>query len=222
MKIRDAYDAWAGGYDGQENKTRDLDKEITSGVLAGRWFRNILELGCGTGKNTPFYAEIAGSVTAFDFSAAMLDRAREIAGLTNVTFRQVDLRALWPVEDDSMDLVACNLVLEHIEDLGHVFSEAARVLEPGGTFFICEFHPFRQYLGNKATMKTVAVEREIPAFVHHISDFLDAAMASGFTLERFNEWRHAEDEDKPPRLATFLFKKREKGKAKVGRKALLR
>ena len=71
-------------------------------------------------------------------------------------------------------------------------------------------------------MKTGAVEREIPAFVHHISDFLDAAMANGFTLERFNEWRHEEDEDKPPRLATFLFRKREKGKAKVGRKALLR
>jgi len=46
---------------------------------------------------------------------------------------------------------------------------------------------------------------KIPAFVHHISDFLNAAVANGLALVQLNEWWHGEDEGKPPRLVTFMF-----------------
>jgi malonyl-CoA O-methyltransferase len=36
----------------------------------------LIELGCGTGKNTAFYAQIAARVIALDFSIGMLANAR--------------------------------------------------------------------------------------------------------------------------------------------------
>jgi malonyl-CoA O-methyltransferase len=44
--------------------------------------------------------------------------------------------------------------------------------------------------------------------VHHISDFFAAAAANGLELARMKEWWHAEDQNKPPRLVSFMFDKR--------------
>lgn len=107
----------------------------------------------------------------------------------------------------SADLIVCNLVLEHIGDLSFVFAEAARVLVPGGRFFVCELHPFRQYQGAQAGFDHDQTTTEVQAFVHHLSDFIHAAEASGLVLEQFREWWHEEDQDKPPRLASFMFRK---------------
>ena len=52
MKIQDAYTRWSTTYDSDRNLTRDLDRRVTESTLADRNYQNILELGCGTGKNT--------------------------------------------------------------------------------------------------------------------------------------------------------------------------
>jgi malonyl-CoA O-methyltransferase len=103
--------------------------------------------------------------------------------------------------------VVCNLVLEHIENLPFIFSEACRCLVEGDRFFICELHPFRQYQGTKARFQKDQNKIEIQAFVHHISDFLAAAENKGLKLKQFREWWHEVDQGKPPRLVSFLFEK---------------
>jgi malonyl-CoA O-methyltransferase len=67
-RVRDAYNSWAATYDIDRNLTRDLDAQITREVLAGSRYSLILEIGCGTGKNTQLLAEIGENVTALDFS----------------------------------------------------------------------------------------------------------------------------------------------------------
>jgi 2-polyprenyl-3-methyl-5-hydroxy-6-metoxy-1,4-benzoquinol methylase len=96
-------------------------------------------------------------------------------------------------------------VLEHIADLSWIFAEAARTLMPGGQFFLCELHPFKQYQGAQARFQHDQQQITIPAVVHHISDFLKAAEASGLQLHRLDEWWHVEDQNTPPRLVSFLF-----------------
>lgn len=207
MGIQNAYNQWSQTYDTDRNLTRDLDQEVMLEALANLHFASILELGCGTGKNTSFLVTIGNQVHALDFSPGMIEKAREKVKAENVTFEIADLTQPWPCESDSYNLIVCNLVLEHIEDLSFIFSEAHRVLQEGGNFLINELHPFRQYEGKKAVFDHGTGATEIPAFVHHISDFLSAAATNGLKLARLKERWHVEDKNKPPRLVSFLFEK---------------
>ena len=207
MSVHEAYTNWAATYDTDRNLTRDLDQTVTKQLLGDTKCAAILELGCGTGKNTAFLAQIGAHVHALDFTAAMIAQAQTKVTASNVTFTVADLTQPWPCADGSVDLVVANLVLEHLADLTWVFAEACRCLMAGGRFFVCELHPFKQYLGAKATFQRADSRIEIPAFVHHISEFLAAAAAAGLTLMRLDEWWHAEDAATPPRLVSFVFGK---------------
>ena len=207
MSIQNAYNDWSETYDSDENLTRDLDGQVTREALADQQFHSILEIGCGTGKNTGFLAQVAARVDALDFSKGMIEKAKEKVKRENVKFSVADLTQTWPCEDQVYDLIVCNLVLEHIRDLAFIFSEASRVLEAGGQFLINELHPFRQYEGKKARFRRGERVTEIPAFVHHISDFLNAAARNGLTLVKLHERWHEEDQGKPPRIVSFLFEK---------------
>ena len=207
MSVRKAYTDWSTTYDTDRNLTRDLDAVVTREMLAQHHYTTILELGCGTGKNTPFYASIGERVCALDFTEAMILRAKEKVQRGNVTFAVADLTRPWPCANARFDLAVCNLVLEHVADLGPAFSEAYRVLAQHGRFFISELHPFKQYQGKKAVFQRDQQQNEIPAFVHHISNFLDAADSAGFSLKSLREWWHEADQDNPPRLVSFVFEK---------------
>jgi len=207
VSIQKAYNDWSASYDTDENLTRDLDQKVTREALANLRFKSILEIGCGTGKNTAFLSQIGTKVYAIDFSQGMIEKAREKVRAENVRFSIADITKKWPSEDGSYDLIICNLVLEHIEGLPFIFSEAFRVLEEKGRFLINELHPFRQYEGKKARFSSDDGVTEIPAFIHHISDFVNTASSNGLTLVKLNEWWHEEDIDKPPRLVSFLFEK---------------
>src|SRR5882757_9576019 len=132
--ILSAYNSWARTYDTAENRTRDLAAKAIRAENLDLRDRAVLELGCGTGLNTGYLAEHAHTVTAMDFSGGMLIHARANVTDKNVHFIEQDLNQHWNVGSASFDLIVCTLVLEHIEDIAHIFRQARRVLRPGGEF----------------------------------------------------------------------------------------
>lgn len=205
MSVRDAYTNWSTTYDTDTNPTRDLDQEVTRATLGHLRVDRVLELGCGTGKNTTLLAQLGKEVQALDFSEGMLERARTRVQAPNVTFTVADLTQPWPCRDKSFNLIVANLVLEHLADLGSIFAEARRCIVPGGQLFICELHPARQYQGLQAHFDRAEGVVVVPAFVHHLSDFLEGAKAQGFALRQLREWWHMPDRTKVPLVVSFLF-----------------
>ena len=206
MSISAAYDSWSEIYDTNENKTRDLDRKATVKILTKYSFNKVLELGCGTGKNTVFLLQKAKHVTGLDFSEKMLEKAKSKIKNRRVNFQYADLNKKWPVPDYFFDLTTCNLTLEHIENLNFIFEQAYEKLKAGGIFFVCELHPYKQYLGSKARFEKSGNTIVLQTFTHHISDYLKAALFAGFKLLELNEWFDDEQTDYP-RLISFVFKK---------------
>ncbi len=206
--VASAYNRWAASYDADKNTTRDLDAAVVRKAMLVIEGREVLEVGCGTGKNTVFLAEHASAVTAMDFSEGMIARAHERIATSNVKFIRHDVRDAWPVPPASVDVVVANLILEHVHDLAPVYFEAARVLRPGGQFFICELHPYRQLIGSKAhfTDPNTGETVHLTAHVHTVSEYVNGAIEAGFELRSVGEW--TEDEappDAPPRLISLLL-----------------
>ena len=128
MNIQSAYDKWSSTYDDDKNFTRDLDTIVMKKNFSHLKFNTILEIGCGTGKNTVLLSQIGKKVYALDFSKEMISIAKEKNKTDNVIFSLTDITKKWRTKDQTIDLINCNLVLEHIEDLNFIFSEAARSL----------------------------------------------------------------------------------------------
>jgi ubiquinone/menaquinone biosynthesis C-methylase UbiE len=205
-----AYDRWAAQYDSDRNATRDLDADVLRRAPLDLAGRRVLELGCGTGKNSAWLAERAGELVALDFSPGMLEVARARVRTPTARFVQHDIRAPWPAEPGSADVVVGNLVLEHVGDLAPVFAEAARVLVPGGQLFLCELHPYRQLRGGQAHFTDDATRETVPvaAFLHSTSEYVNGAIAAGFVLRQLGEWLEPDaPEGAPPRLLSLLFER---------------
>jgi len=209
MSIKKAYDSWSNIYDTNDNKTRDLDRKVTIEILSKYKFESVLELGCGTGKNTQWLLNRAKRIIGLDFSQGMLDKAREKVSSKKVEFKQTDLNQNWNVKNDYADLITCSLTLEHIENLDFIFSQAYQKVKAGGIFFICELHPFKQYTGCKAKYETNNVIKELDVYVHHISEYLKCARKNKFQLIHLNEWFDENDQSNKeiPRLISFVFTK---------------
>lgn len=211
-EIAAAYNDWAETYDTIQNLTRDLAAQALkqSGLnLAGN---TIVEVGCGTGRNTEWLARPdahAAAIVALDFSEEMLNKARARVNDPRVQFVQQDVCATWPLSDSTADIVVVLLVLEHIEHLVPIFAEAARTLKAGGEIFICELHPTLQLLGKQARFTNVRTGEStlVPAFLHLTEDYENAAASSGFELlHKVDVYDADAPKDAPPRLLALRFR----------------
>jgi len=208
MNIQKSYNLWSEQYDTNKNKTRDLDALVTKSTLVNFEFNTILELGCGTGKNTEWLLSKAKKIIGLDFSEGMLAKAKDKINDDKVTFIKTDLTKDWKLNNNYFDLITCSLTLEHIENLNIVFKQTYYKLKKGGLFFISELHPFKQYLGSKARFKTENGVQELEVFTHHVSDYLESASNFGFELIILNEWFDDEFKNEVPRLISIVLRKK--------------
>jgi len=101
------------------------------GPLRGK---RILDLGCGCGEASVFFAKQGAVVTAADLSSAMLNLASRVAALHGVeifTFKCDASRLELP--DEQFDIVYTANLLHHVR-LEETVTEARRLLKPGGLF----------------------------------------------------------------------------------------
>ena len=208
MDNQQAYNAWSETYDAVNNKTRDLEAVALRQCLSNTHFESVLELGCGTGKNTEYLQTIATHLIGTDFSEDMLKKAKEKIRASHVQFQQIDIRETWHFKKAQFDLITCSLILEHIENIDFVFQQAHKVLNKGGKFYIGELHPFKQYQGTKARFDTAKGVFVLECFIHNMSEWLNVAKKNKFDCLELKEWFDEDDKTVIPRIVSFIFKKK--------------
>jgi ubiquinone/menaquinone biosynthesis C-methylase UbiE len=137
-----------------------------------------LEVGCGVGRMTEFFARDFRSVTALDVSPEMLVLGRRRVPAANVLWVCGDGTGLSGIADKSADFVFCYKVLQHIREISVVanyLKEMARVTRDGGWVkFQVMNHP---HLSFGAWYATLFISRRlrVPRVRVYKPDTFDAA-----------------------------------------------
>ena len=108
-----------------------LFKELTKDISGNK----CLEVGCGRGSISSYFADAGFDCTLLDYSQSVLDTAQKIFKRNNhkAQFVNGDANAL-PFEDESFDVVVSIGLLEHFEDIEKPIKEQYRILKKGGVF----------------------------------------------------------------------------------------
>ena len=143
----------------------------------------VLDLGSGAGVDCFLAADKVGEngrVIGVDMTPEMIERARENArkgNYGNVEFRLGEIGNL-PVADNSVDIVISNCVINLTPDKRRVFTEAFRVLKPGGRLMISDIVLLRELPD--------FIKNSIEAYIGCLSgaimrnEYIEAIKAAGF------------------------------------------
>ena len=145
-----AFDRFTTAEDSFSENIEQPAIESLAGNLTGK---RVLDMGCGSGAYSLWFAGRGADVTGIDLSPVMVSLAEEkarAAGL-NIRLRAADLSERLPFEDGEFDLVFTATVLHYVEDLSGAMKEAARVMDKDGALIASVLHPMSTSLFPPAT-----------------------------------------------------------------------
>lgn len=204
------------------------------GVIKDVRGKRVLCLASGGGQDSVAFGLLGAEVTVLDLSDVQLERDRQAAihhGL-NVTTVHGDMRDLSAFPDDTFDLVWQNYSINFVPSVEPVFREAARVLKPGGIYYVAFANPFVQGVDdngwNGASYPLKELYRDgadmtvifphwdveqpdgstvrLPGpheFRHTLSTVLNTLVGNGFILLGLWEWTRSDQNPEPGSWAHF-------------------
>lgn len=134
----------------------------------------VIDLGSGAGNDAFVARAIAGEkgkVIGIDFTAEMIDKARENndkLGFNNVEFRFGDIEKM-PVTANKADVIISNCVLNLVPDKVKAFKEIYRVLKPGGHFSVSD----------------IVTKGELPEVVKSVAELYAGCVAGAIKKEDY-------------------------------------
>jgi len=127
------------GYDTYLRASFPMFKERL-GSIRGRF---IVDIGCGDGYNTRVFAGLGARVIGIDIAGQMVACAkkREEQNPLGIEYHVASGSDLSFLENCSVDGVVSTLAVMDMPDMPKVFSEAFRIIRPGGFFQFSVLHP---------------------------------------------------------------------------------
>jgi SAM-dependent methyltransferase len=199
--------------------TFDFVEEHVFGEI-GLSGKDVAQLSCNNGREL-ISCKKAGAArcVGFDISEKFIAQGRELAqvGGVEVDFVRTDVYDIPHGYDSSFDIVYVTIgALGWLRDLNAYYAVVARLLRPGGYFFLYEMHPildmfeaatglevkhsyFRTepYVEEAAPDyldKSTVVESTSYWFHHKLSEVIGGALSAGLALRLFEEYAHDQSE----------------------------
>ena len=167
---------------------REATREIRGRVCAGI-AGDVVEVGFGTGLNTPYYPERVNKVVAIEPSQVCMRLATpriaaasapvEYGGLTG---ERLDLG------DDHFDAVLSTWTLCTIPDLGLALNELRRVLKPGGSFHFVEHGHAPDAPVARWQRRLEPLNKRLAGGCHLTRRIPDNITNAGFRIDRLDEY----------------------------------
>lgn len=115
-------------------------------LLALQPGERVLDIACGSGVMARRLAALGGRVTAVDFSAALIEKARQRGQPAGEPIRYAvadatDEAALAALGEGAFDAVVCTMALMDMPEIAPLYRAARRLLAVGGRMVIATAHP---------------------------------------------------------------------------------
>ena len=177
----------------------------------------LIHLQCHIGTDTISWARLGANVTGVDLSPASIATARELAQRAQVDVRYVESNVYDAAGavDERFDVVYTSIgVLAWLPRLDTWATTIAELLEPGGTFYIREGHPFLDVIAGRSddlmvvdqpyfntgqpvryedavsyTGSVIANSQENYQWTHSMSEIIQSLLDAGLELLAFDEQR---------------------------------
>ena len=173
--------------------------------------KNILDIGCGTGKLTIALSQRfpKARVVGFDLAEGMVGRAKNRIERNGEIFLCADLEKI-PFKDRTFEVVFSNLVYQRIPDLVNAFKKVNRVLVPGGRFYLS--------LATEGTLKELQASLSLAykkfsrvklkeAYRHpSAGKITEALKKSGFRIIRIEKFKKQKDYSNVTEIIKWLKK----------------
>ena len=139
-KERNFHNTWAAAIDVEGIRVADYFEACTApenrfilqqmGDITGK---KLLDLGCGAGENSVYFATKGAHCIAADYSPGMVEVALKLAAANGVEIEGCTVNAMaLDFPDSTFDLVYASNLLHHIPEPKIALQEMRRVLKPGG------------------------------------------------------------------------------------------
>ncbi|KAL8907458.1 MAG: hypothetical protein Q9171_005844 [Xanthocarpia ochracea] len=200
----EAYDQWAATYDSDGNFLQALDTIMMDQIIPYLFdvlppAPKLVELGCGTGRNTVRLQGVPGArIWGIDNSHGMLEQAKgrcrsmreslpdaaraetqEFALLDILSFQETE-SAWHPMEN--ADAIVSTLVLEHIP-LNQFFMVCSKLVKTGGHVLCTNMHPDMGAISQAGFVDPATGSKIRPlSYAHTVREFVTCASSWDFSL----------------------------------------
>ncbi len=183
----------------------------------------VLDLACGQGYFTRLWKASGAMVTGADIGKELIEAAKKHS--PDIEYHVTPAHNLPFAKSNSYTVVAIVLAIQNIANMQDVFTEAARVLAPGGRFVLVLNHPsfripkrsswqwdakehaqYRRIDGYLSSQKIVidmnpgkeSSEKTI-SYHRSMQEFFKAFRKAGFAVTNLEEWLSHKKSQKGPR-----------------------